>query len=203
MPGAPLAPRGGGMTRARVGVLISGRGSNLAALVEAAEAEDCPFRVALVVSNIADAPGLAIAAAHEIPQFALSHKGLAREAFDGIVDGALRDAHVDHVALAGYMRLLSPWFVERWRGRLVNIHPSLLPAHKGLHTHQRALDAGDARAGCTVHLVTEALDDGPILGRAEVPILPGDDADSLAARVLAEEHRLYPAVLAELVGRRA
>ena len=189
------------MSRARVGVLISGRGSNMAALVEAAKSEDCPFRIGLVVSNVADAPGLAVAAAQGIPQFALSHRGHSREEFDRLVDGALRDAHIEFVALAGYMRLLSPWFVKRWRGRLINIHPSLLPARKGLDTHHRALDAGDTRAGCTVHLVTEALDDGPILARAEVPILPGDDADTLAARVLVEEHKLYPAALALLVRR--
>lgn len=187
------------MTRARVGVLISGRGSNLGALIDAAEAEDCPFRVALVVSNVADAPGLAVAAAHGVPQFALSHRGLPREDYDRLVDGALRDAHVTHVALAGYMRLVSPWLVERWRGRMVNIHPSLLPAHKGLDTHARAIAAGDTHAGCTVHLVTEELDGGPVLAQAAVPILAGDDADSLAARVLVEEHRLYPAALADLV----
>jgi formyltetrahydrofolate-dependent phosphoribosylglycinamide formyltransferase len=187
------------MTRARVGILISGRGSNMAALIQAAEAEDCPYRVALVVSNVPDAPGLAIAAAHEIPQFALSHRGVAREEFDRLVDGALRDAHIEYVALAGYLRLLSPWFVERWRGRMVNIHPSLLPAYKGLDTHARAIAAGDTQAGCTVHLVTEELDGGPILAQAPVPILAGDDPDSLAARVLIEEHRLYPAALADLV----
>jgi len=194
-------PAWGEGAKARIGILISGRGSNMASLIEASERPGCPFGVALVVSNVADAPGLAIAAAHGVPQFALSHRGLAREAFDRIVDGALRDARVSHVALAGYMRLLSPWFVDRWAGRLVNIHPSLLPAHKGLDTHARALAAGDARHGCTVHLVTAALDDGPILAQAEVPVLPGDDAAALAARVLVEEHRLYPRALAELVRR--
>ena len=184
---------------ARLGILISGRGSNMASLVEAAEAEGCPYEVALVVSNVADAPGLAIAAAHGVPQVAFSHRGMAREAFDRLIDGALRDAGVSHVALAGYMRLLSPWFVERWAGRLVNIHPSLLPRHKGLDTHARALAAGDATHGCTVHLVTAALDDGPVLGQAVVPVLPGDDADALAARVLKEEHRLYPQVVADWV----
>lgn len=185
--------------RARVGILISGRGSNMASLIEAARDDECPYAVALVVSNVPDAPGLAIAAAHGIPQCALSHRGLAREAFDALVDGALRDAGVTHVALAGYMRLLSPWFVARWTGRLVNIHPSLLPAYKGLDTHARVLAAGEARHGCTVHLVTPALDDGPILARAEVPVLPGDDAAALAQRVLVEEHRLYPRALADLV----
>lgn len=187
--------------KARVGILISGRGSNMAALIAAARAADCPFKVALVVANVADVPGLEIAADHGIPQFTLSHEAISRDDFDRLVDGALRDAGVDHVALAGYMRLLSPSFVARWRGRLVNIHPSLLPAYKGLDTHRRVLAAGEARHGCTVHLVTEALDDGPILAQAEVPVLPGDDAGTLAARVLIEEHKLYPRALADLVRR--
>jgi formyltetrahydrofolate-dependent phosphoribosylglycinamide formyltransferase len=187
--------------RTRVGILISGRGSNMAALVEAARQDDCPYEVALVASNVPDAPGLAVAAANGIPTFALSHKGMKRAEFDTLIDGALRKAHVEYVALAGYMRLLSPEFVAKWAGRMINIHPSLLPAYKGLDTHERVLAAGDVRHGCTVHLVTEALDDGPILGQAEVPVLPGDDAAALAARVLIEEHKLYPAVLADLVRR--
>lgn len=201
---APYLPREGGgdlMARARVGILISGRGSNMASLIEASRDPDCPYEVALVVSNMPDAPGLAFAAASGVPQFALSHAGMTRPAFDALVDGALRDADIQFVALAGYMRLLSPGFVAKWRGRIVNIHPSLLPAHKGLDTHRRVLDAGETRHGCTVHLVTEALDDGPILARAEVPVLEGDDADALAARVLIEEHKLYPKALAELVRR--
>jgi phosphoribosylglycinamide formyltransferase 1 len=187
--------------RARVGVLISGRGSNMAALIEAARRDDCPYEVVLVVSNVADAPGLDYAAVNGIPTFTLSHTGLKRAEFDRMVDGALRDARVDFVALAGYMRLLSPAMVERWAGRMVNIHPSLLPAYKGLDTHRRVLDAGEARHGCTVHLVTAELDDGPILAQVEVPVLPGDDADALARRVLIEEHALYPAALANLVRR--
>ena len=190
------------MARARVGILISGRGSNMAALVEAARATDCPYEVTLVVSNVPDAAGLAFAAANGIPQFALSNVGMKRVEFDRIVDGALRDAGIEYVALAGYMRLLSPEFVAKWDGRIVNIHPALLPAYKGLDTHQRALDAGETRHGATVHIVTAALDDGPILAQAEVPILPGDDADALARRVLIEEHTLYPRALAELVRRR-
>jgi formyltetrahydrofolate-dependent phosphoribosylglycinamide formyltransferase len=154
-----------------------------------------------VVSNVPDAPGLAFAAAHGIPQFALSHKGMKRAEFDALVDHALREADVEYVALAGYMRLLSPGFIEKWRGRIVNIHPALLPAYKGLDTHQRVLDAGESRHGATVHVVTEALDDGEILAQAEVPVLDGDDADSLARRVLIEEHKLYPAALAALVRR--
>ncbi|MDO6414662.1 phosphoribosylglycinamide formyltransferase [Sphingomonas sp. BIUV-7] len=187
--------------KARVGILISGRGSNMASLVEASHAPDSPYEVVLVVSNVPDAAGLAFAAANGIPTFAINHKGMTRVAFDTLVDGALRDASVEYVALAGYMRLLSPGFVAGWAGRMVNIHPSLLPLYKGLDTHQRALDAGDARHGCTVHLVTEALDDGPILAQAEVPILEGDDAEALATRVLIEEHKLYPAALAELIRR--
>jgi phosphoribosylglycinamide formyltransferase-1 len=190
------------MGRVRVGVLISGRGSNMASLIEAARLPDCPYEIVLVVSNVPDAPGLAYAAANGIPQFALSHKGMKRAAFDEIVDGALRDAKVEYVALAGYMRLLSPEFVAKWAGHIVNIHPALLPAYKGVDTHQRVLDAGDTRHGATVHIVTAELDDGPILGQAEVPVLPGDDADALARRVLIEEHKLYPQALADLVRRR-
>jgi formyltetrahydrofolate-dependent phosphoribosylglycinamide formyltransferase len=178
---------------------MSGRGSNMASLIEASRAPDSPYEVALVISNVPDAPGLAFAAANTIPTFAVSHIGLKRAEFDALVDGALRDANVDYVALAGYMRLLSPGFVEKWAGHMVNIHPSLLPLYKGLDTHQRAIDAGDTRHGCSVHLVTAELDDGPILAQAEVPILPGDTADTLAARVLAEEHTLYPAALAQLI----
>jgi phosphoribosylglycinamide formyltransferase-1 len=187
------------MTRAKVGILISGRGSNMAALIDAARSPDSPYEVAVVVSNVPDAPGLDYAAANGIPTFAASHVGIARAEFDGLIDQALRDAGVQYVALAGYMRLLSPGFVEKWAGHMVNIHPSLLPAYKGLDTHQRALDAGEKRHGCTAHIVTAALDDGPILAQAEVPILPGDDAATLAARVLIEEHRLYPAAIAALV----
>jgi formyltetrahydrofolate-dependent phosphoribosylglycinamide formyltransferase len=186
-------------TRARVGILISGRGSNMASLIEAAKRPDCPYEVALVVSNVPDAAGLAFAAANNIPTFAMSHIGLKRAEFDELVDGALRDAGVEYVALAGYMRLLSPGFVQKWAGRMINIHPSLLPAYKGLDTHQRAIDAGEAKHGCSVHIVTAELDDGPILAQAEVPILEGDDADALARRVLIEEHKLYPAALAALI----
>lgn len=189
------------MNRARVGVLISGRGSNMAALIEASREPDCPFDIVLVVSNVPDAPGLDFAAANGIPQFSADHRGMRRADFDLLIDGALRDAGVAYVALAGYMRLLSPAFVARWAGRMVNIHPSLLPAYKGLDTHQRVLDAGEAKHGATVHLVTAELDDGPILAQAEVPVLAGDDADVLAHRVLVEEHKLYPKALADLIRR--
>ncbi|WP_375403487.1 phosphoribosylglycinamide formyltransferase [uncultured Sphingomonas sp.] len=181
----------------RVGVLLSGRGSNMIALVEQARGYD----VVLVASDKPDAPGLAWAAEHGLPTFALSPRGIGKPAYEAALDGALREAEVEVIALAGYMRLLSDAFVARWRGRIVNIHPSLLPAYKGLDTHARAIAAGDARAGCSVHLVTEELDGGQVLGQAEVPILPGDTPDTLAARVLTAEHRLYPCILSEFVRR--
>jgi len=187
------------MKKTRVGILISGRGSNMASLVEASKAPDSRYEVVLVASNVTDAPGLDFAKARGIPTWARSHIGMKRAEFDELVDAALREAQVEYVALAGYMRLLSPGFVQKWAGKMINIHPSLLPAYKGLDTHQRVLDAGEGKHGCTVHIVTEALDDGAIIAQAEVPVLPGDDAHSLAARVLAEEHKLYPAALAKLV----
>ncbi|WP_242095662.1 phosphoribosylglycinamide formyltransferase [Sphingomonas sp. CROZ-RG-20F-R02-07] len=184
-----------------VAILISGRGSNMTALVEAADAPDAAYKVVLVASDKSDAPGLAWARARGIAIFALSPKGLGKPAYEAALDAALRAAEVGTIALAGYMRLLSDGFVAKWRGRIVNIHPSLLPRYKGLDTHARAIAAGDAVAGCSVHIVTEELDGGAVLGQAEVPILPGDDADRLAERVLAAEHRLYPATLAEFVAR--
>jgi phosphoribosylglycinamide formyltransferase-1 len=187
--------------KTRVGILISGRGSNMAALIDAARAPACPYRVVLVAANDPQAPGLAIAERAGIATWARSHKGIARDAFDALVDAALAEANVDLVALAGYMRLLSPGFVQRWAGRMVNIHPSLLPAYKGLDTHARVLAAGDARHGATVHLVTEELDAGAIVDQAEVPVLAGDTAETLAARVLEAEHLLYPRALASLARR--
>ena len=187
------------MKKAHVGILISGRGSNMASLVEASKRPDSAYEVVLVASNVTDAPGLDFARAQGIATWTQSHIGMKRAEFDALVDAALREAGVEYVALAGYMRLLSPGFVQKWAGRMINIHPSLLPAYKGLDTHQRAIDAGEAKHGCSVHIVTEALDDGEIIAQAEVPVLPGDDAHSLAARVLVEEHKLYPAALAKLV----
>ena len=180
--------------RVRVGILISGRGSNMAALIEAAAASDYPASIALVLSNRAAAPGLDIARAAGIParSVALSAHGGDPAAFDAAIDAALRAHGVELVCLAGYMRLLTPAFLAGWQDRVLNIHPSLLPAYKGLDTHARAIAAGDAVAGCSVHVVTPELDAGPVLARAEVAILPGDTGDSLAARVLAEEHKLYP-----------
>lgn len=187
------------MLKAPLGILISGRGSNMAALVEAARAEDCPYEVVLVASNDPDAAGLATAHAAGIATFAHSHKGMSREAFDPIIDGALRQAGVRFVALAGYMRILSSQFIAGWAGRILNIHPSLLPLYKGLDTHARAIAAGDAEAGCSVHLVTPELDDGEVIAQARVPIRPGDSAADLADRILVEEHRLYPAALAAYI----
>jgi formyltetrahydrofolate-dependent phosphoribosylglycinamide formyltransferase len=185
--------------RRKIGVLISGRGSNMAALVEAARAPDCPFEVALVASDKPDAAGLTWASEQGITTFAQSPKGMPKAEYEARIDAALRGAGVELIALAGYMRLLSPAFVDRWAGRILNIHPSLLPRYKGLDTHARAIAAGDEVAGCSVHLVTEELDAGAVLGQAEVPVHPGDTAETLAARVLVEEHRLYPHVLAEFV----
>lgn len=176
----------------RIVVLISGRGSNLRALVEAR----LPLEVAAVISNRPDAGGLAFAVQHGIATRVIDHTTFAsREAFDIALGDAI-DAHrPDMVVMAGFMRLLTPGFIRRFAGRMVNIHPALLPAFTGLDTHQRAIERGCRVHGCTVHYVTEGMDEGPIIAQASVPVLPDDDADRLAARVLAEEHRLYPAVL--------
>ncbi len=185
----------------KLGILISGRGSNMQALVEASRKADSPYEIALVASDKPAAPGLAWAEEQGVATFALSPKGMAKADYEAQIDAALRNARVEAIALAGYMRLLTDEFVARWRGRIVNIHPSLLPLYKGLDTHQRAIDAGDSHGGCSVHLVTEELDGGTVLGQARVPILPGDTADSLAQRVLAEEHKLYPRIVAEWLSR--
>lgn len=185
--------------KARVGVLISGRGSNMAALLYASRLYDCPYEIVVVGSNDPEAAGLALARAEGLPIFAHSHKGLKRAEFDAIITAELEKAGVTHIALAGYMRLLSSEFVSHWQGRCLNIHPSLLPRHKGLHTHAAVLAAGEAETGCTVHVVTPELDDGPILGQARVAVLPSDTPDTLAARVGYAEHQLYPRVLADFV----
>lgn len=189
------------MAKARIGVLISGRGSNMAALVYAAKHADCPFEIVLVAANDPDAAGLSFAQAEGIATWGQSHKGMKRAEFDILVDTQLRAARVDYVALAGYMRLLSPEFVARWAGRMLNIHPSLLPKYKGLDTHERAIAAGDRATGCSVHVVTTELDDGPVLGQTEVAIVAGDTPDTLAARVLIAEHQLYSRTLADFVSR--
>ena len=187
--------------RAKVAVLISGSGTNMAALLYASRAADCPYEIALVASNNAEAGGLRLAEAEGVPTLALPHKGMARLDHDMAMDAAIRASGAQFVALAGYMRILTPEFVGGWQGRMVNIHPSLLPKYKGLHTHDRAIEAGDSHGGCTVHLVTAELDDGPILGQTPVAIVPGDTADSLAARVLIAEHQLYSRCLARLVSQ--
>ncbi len=188
---------GVGPARKRVGVLISGRGSNMAALIAAARDPGYPAEIVVVGSNKPDAAGLATAAASGVQTFALSHRDFPdRETFDRAVTAKLEAAGVEILALAGFMRILSPWFCLHWAGRLINIHPSLLPKFKGVDTHARALAAGESEHGCTVHFVTPELDDGPAILQASVPVLPGDTADSLAARVLEEEHRIYPQALA-------
>jgi phosphoribosylglycinamide formyltransferase-1 len=187
--------------RKRVAVLISGRGSNMQALVEAARAADYPAEISLVISNRPDAAGLAWAKAQGIPTLGLDHKRYeSREHFEGQLQSVLEMSHIEIVALAGFMRLMTAPFVERWRDRMINIHPSLLPSFKGLQTHEQALAAGVKISGCTVHFVRAEMDDGPIIGQAAVPVLSSDTPDSLAARVLAAEHRLYPRAL-ELVAR--
>ncbi len=185
--------------KARVGVLISGRGSNMAALLYASRQYDCPYEIVVVGSNDPDAAGLALARAEGLPTFAHSHVGKKRAEFDAIITAELERSGVTHIALAGYMRLLSAEFVSHWAGRCLNIHPSLLPKHKGLHTHAAVLAAGETESGCTVHVVTPELDDGPILGQARVAVLPGDTEASLAARIQYAEHQLYPRVLADFV----
>ena len=188
----------------RVGVLISGRGSNMAALLGAARAPDYPADIVLAMCNQPHAPGIELAAEAGVRVAVIDHRrfGKDRAAHEAAIDAALREAGVEIVCLAGYMRLLTPFLVTAWQGRMLNIHPSLLPAFPGLHTHARALAAGVKLHGCTVHLVTQAMDEGPILAQAAVPVLPGDTEASLAARVLVQEHRLYPAALAAFAAGR-
>ena len=187
--------------RPKLAVLISGSGTNMAALLYASRAADCPFELVLVASNNPQAGGLALAAAEGVSTFALDHKGMDRAAHDAAMDAALRASDADYVALAGYMRILTAEFVAGWHGRMVNIHPSLLPKYPGLHTHERALKAGDSHGGCSVHLVTAQLDAGPLLGQTAVAIMPGDSAETLAARVLIAEYQLYPRALAALINQ--
>ena len=180
--------------KSRVAILISGRGSNMKALIEGARG----YQVVLVASNKLHAPGLDVARALAVPTFAFE---AGRDAFEAALERSLRDHGVGTIALAGYMRILSPGFVDRWRGAIVNIHPSLLPKHKGLDTHRRVLAAGEDVTGCTVHIVSNELDSGEIIAQAEVAVAPGDDAARLAARVLEAEHELYPRALSEFVCR--
>ena len=181
------------MARLKLGILISGRGSNLRALIESCSTPGYPAEIVTVVANRPDAAGLQYAAAAGIETQIIDHTAFAdRSAFDAALDQALRQAGVDLVCLAGFMRLLTPAFVESWRDALINIHPSLLPSFRGLHTHRQTLEAGVRITGCTVHYVRSQTDTGPILVQAAVPVLPGDDEDTLAARVLTAEHQCYP-----------
>lgn len=184
--------------RVPTAILISGRGSNMVALIEAAKAPDFPAEIALVAANLPDAGGLERAAAAGIETTSVDHRpfGKDREAFERALDAELQAHGIELVVLAGFMRVLTPWFVTRWQGRLINIHPSLLPDFRGTHTHARALEAGVAEHGCTVHFVVPELDAGPTILQAKVPVLPGDDEASLSARVLEQEHRIYPQALA-------
>ncbi|WP_336812798.1 phosphoribosylglycinamide formyltransferase [Bosea sp. MMO-172] len=193
------------LPRKRVGVLISGRGSNMVSLAEAAQAPGYPAEIALVISNIPDVAGLDRARGFGIATATVDHRpfGKDREAFERAVDDVLRVNQIDLLVLAGFMRILTPWFVARWEGRMINIHPSLLPLFKGTHTHRQALEAGATEHGCSVHFVVPELDAGPVILQAKVPVLPSDDEETLAKRVLVEEHKLYPAALAEVASGRA
>ncbi|HXL99837.1 MAG TPA: phosphoribosylglycinamide formyltransferase [Rhizomicrobium sp.] len=184
------------MSRVRTAVLISGRGSNLSALIEAARAPDYPAEIALVFSNKEDAAGLTVAKAAGIPTVVISHKPfVAREEFDATIDAALRAADIALICEAGFMRIHSEWFVKRWEGRLINIHPSLLPAFPGIRVHRQALEAGVKVSGCTVHFMVPELDSGPIIAQAAVPVMDDDTPETLAARILVEEHLIYPQAL--------
>ena len=192
-------------SRPRVGILISGRGSNMVSLVEAARADGFPAEIALVLSNVPGAGGLDRARDFGIATATVDHRAFNRdrEAFERAMDEVLRLNQIDLVVLAGFMRIMTPWFVRRWEGRMINIHPSLLPLFKGTHTHAQALAAGATEHGCSVHFVVPELDAGPVIMQARVPVLPGDDEDALAARVLVQEHLLYPRALAEVASGRA
>lgn len=184
------------MSRKRVAILISGRGSNMQALIDAAKAPDYPAEIVGVLSNRAAAPGLALAASQGIATASLAQsKFPSRDMFEDIMTQTLESWDVDIVCLAGFMRILGEDFVNRWAGRMINIHPSLLPLYRGLHTHERALADGAKVHGCTVHFVTPGLDEGTAILQAEVPVLPGDTPDTLSDRVLVEEHRIYPEAL--------
>lgn len=183
-------------SRKRVAILISGRGSNMRSLVEAARAPDYPAEIVVVISNRPDAAGLAYAKEQGIPALGLDHKRYeSREHFEGQLQSVLTMSKVDLVCCAGFMRLMTSGFVDKWRDRMLNIHPSLLPSFKGLHTHERALAAGVRVAGCTVHLVRSEMDEGPIIAQAAVAVMPDDTPDTLAGRILEAEHRIYPAAL--------
>jgi phosphoribosylglycinamide formyltransferase-1 len=181
--------------------MLSGNGTTMSSLLFHSRLADCPYEIVLVASNVPEARGLAIAAAEGVAAFAHSHKGLAREAHEAVMDKALRDAGAEFIALAGYMRVLTEGFVDKWSGRMLNTHPSLLPKFKGLHTHPRAIEAGETHGGCSVHVVVPELDAGPLLGQIAVRILPDDTPESLEKRVLMAEYQLYPRMLADYVSR--
>ena len=187
--------------KARLAIFISGRGSNMAALLYASLLPDAAYEVVLVAANDPEAEGIAIAAAEGVPTFTLSHKGMTRAEHDAAMETAAKNAGADYIILAGYMRILTDDFVTRWEGRMLNIHPSLLPKYPGLDTHQRAIDAGDSHGGVSVHLVTPELDAGEVLGQVAVAISKGETAESLAERVRFAEHQLYPRVVSDYVGR--
>ena len=187
----------------KIGVLISGRGSNLKSLIEACADTSYPAEIVLVISNVAGAGGLTHAANAGLPTKVIPHKAFAsREAFDAAIDAALNDAGVELVCEAGFMRIHSEAFVRKWQGRIINIHPSLLPAFKGTHVHEQAIAAGVKMSGCTVHFVAAEVDSGPIIAQSAVPVLRGDTCETLAARVLEEEHRLYPLALKRVIAGR-
>ena len=187
--------------KAKVAVMLSGTGTTMSSLLFHSRLPDCPYEIVLVASNVPEARGLKIAEAEGILTFAYSHRGMEREAHEAVMDAALRDAGAEYIALAGYMRVLTEGFVDKWAGRMLNTHPSLLPKYKGLHTHERAIEAGDTHGGCSVHVVTPELDAGPLLGQVPVRILPDDTPETLSARVLMAEYQLYPRMLADYVGR--
>lgn len=187
--------------KAKVAIFLSGAGTNMAALLYASRVSDCPYEIVLVASNDPDAAGLRLARAEGVATFALAHQGLARTEHEAALEKAAHKANADHIALAGYMRVLTPAMVARWAGRILNVHPSLLPRYPGLDTHARALAAGDSHGGASVHLVTDDLDAGEVLGQVRVAVLPGDTVESLARRVQLAEHQLYPRVLADYVAR--
>ncbi len=195
----------GAPARRRTAILISGRGSNMLSLIEAARGEDYPAEIALVLSNRPEAGGIARAEALGVSTAVVDHRafGKDREAFERAMDEVLRVNQIELIALAGFMRIMTLWFVRRWEGRMINIHPSLLPLFKGTHTHAQALAAGVAEHGCSVHFVVPELDAGPVIAQARIAVLPGDDEDALAARVLEREHLLYPLALAEVASGRA
>jgi phosphoribosylglycinamide formyltransferase 1 len=187
------------MNKKRVGILISGRGSNMRAIIEAAQNPSYPCEVICVASNRPDAGGLEYARSQNIAAQSIDHKNYqTREEFDSAVNDYLLSQNLDIIVCAGFMRIMTPVLIKPWEGRMINIHPSLLPLYRGLHTHERAIAAGDKEGGCTVHFVTTELDDGPIIAQTRVPILEGDTAETLADRVLIEEHKLYPVALAKV-----